>query len=1052
MKKLNTQLRCILALLLCIASTAMWADTYSHTIGATTWTVNGTQTLSGIAWNLNAIFAGESYFGFYDSAKGQPIGSAKKPATLIALSTSGISGTITSVKVTTSGASSVVANVAISVGGTAFKTATDATTQSISATSTLYEFTGSASGEISINWTQTSSKAIYIKAIEVTYALSADAVVAPTFSLSEGYYVAAQTVTLSQTAGDKIYYTLDGTDPTTSLTAVEYTAPLLISSTSTLKAAAKNADKYSNVVSSTYTILTPVTNLNNFRALTADGSTMYAVTLTDAIVTNVSGTNAYIEDATGGMYVYGFTGTKFVEGNKLTGTIISKLATYNSLLEMTGSDFSQLTVVSTGNALPLTTLSVADIAADQAVGRYESMRIKIADAKVTSTFSSRYATVEQSGSFVQLYDALNISLTANVNSTLNIIGWPGAYGTTLQFKVFAQTDMEVLTSGLPAPTFAFASSTADAKMGFSFTTPELSSNSDGAITYSSSATGVANVDASTGAITLVAPGSTIIMATVAETATYASATATYTLTVTEPVAAKMQKMVLKETFDKSATTGGNDGSWSGSVGSGTAYTDNVGWILANGSGAYKCLKFGTSSLKGSATTPALGITGDATLVFRAGAWNSANEQTDLVLSITDGTLGATTVKLNKGAFSYYTVNFNATAATCQITFAGKNASNSRFFLDDVVVTQESDASGDLILTGDWNATSWTDLDLSSSSMTSLDLTAMTLPDGAAAKIAGNPNMLILCNAEVPISNGIHLVRGSNSDYVVSGDIALTDNKPFSTSTILTAPTTYTRDFTGEAVAVGNTVKWEVISLPFAVSKVTGSVGGEVYEFVPYTAWSSTDLDASNKAKGFFYLKGATTSTNDLTADVTSMAANTPYLIAFPKITMPGYPQFNISSSTTFTFYGAEVSATVGVAGEELSDWTFHPSYLVGDGTTEYVINAEGTRFVKTGAAAAPFRPYLTYKTSSGSALPSFYTIGGDNVVTSIDQLLEKAAGQIVVFSTSAGITVLTKNEGLALIYNLQGQLVNKTMLTVGENNIMLPAGIYLVNGTKVVVK
>ena len=1048
MKKLNTQLRCILALFLCIASTAIWADTYSHTITVKTWTANGTQTLSGVAWNLTSS---GSYWG-YDGTKGQQIGSSGSPATSAVISTSGISGTITSVKVTTSGASSVAANVAVSVGGTAFKTAANATTQSISATSTPYEFTGSASGAISINWAQTSSKAIYIKAIEVTYALSADVVVAPAFSLAEGYYTTPQTVTLSQTTGDKIYYTLDGTDPTTSLTAAEYTAPLLVSTTSTLKAAAKNADKYSNVVSSTYTILTPVTNLNNFRALTADGSTMYAVTLTDAIVTKVSGTNAYIEDATGGMYVYAFTGTKFVEGNRLTGTIISKLTAYNNLLEMTGSDFSQLTVASTGNVLPLTTLSVADILADKTVGRYESMRIKIADAKVTSAFSSRYATVEQSGSSVQLYDALGTSLTANVNSTLNIIGWPGLYTTTLQFKVFAQTDMEVLTSGLPAPTFAFASSTADAKIGFPFTVPELSNNSDGTVTYSSSVTGVANVDASTGAITLVASGNTVITATVAQTATYASASATYTLTVTAPIAAKMQKVVLKETFDKSATTGGNDGSWSGSVGSGTAYTDNAGWILANGSGAYKCLKFGTSSSKGSATTPALGITGDATLVFRAGAWNSASEQTDLVLSITDGTLGTTIVKMNKGAFSYYTVSFNAAAATCQITFAGKNASNSRFFLDDVVVTQESDASGDLILTGDWNATSWTNLDISSPSMTSLDLTAMTLPNGAASKIAGNPNMLILCNADVPISNGIHLVRGSNSDYVVSGDIPLTDNKPFSTPTILTAPTTYTRDFTGEAVAVGNTVKWEVISLPFVVTKVTGSVGGEVYEFVPYTAWNSTDLDANNKTKGFFYIKGATTGTNDLTADVTSIAANTPYLIAFPKITMPEYPQFNISSSTTFTFYGAEVSATVGIAGEELSDWTFHPSYLVGDGTTEYVINAEGTRFVKTGVGAAPFRPYLTYKTSSGSALPSFYTIGGDNVVTSIDQLLEKAAGQIVVFSTSAGVTVLAKNEGLALVYNLQGQLVSKTMLTVGENNITLPAGIYLVNGTKVVVK
>ena len=1048
MRKVNTRLRCILAFLLCMASIATWADTYSHTIGAKTWSANEVQTLSGVAWDLTS---NGSYWG-YNSTKGQQIGSSGSPATSIVLSTDGISGTITSVKVTTSGASSVVANVGVSVGSTAFQTAANATTQSITSTSTTYELTGSASGTISINWAQTSSKAIYVKAIEVTYTLSADVVVAPTFSVGEGYYTAAQTVALSQTAGDQIYYTLDGTDPTTSTTAAEYTAPLNINSTSILKAVAKHTDTYSSVVSSTYTILTPAANLNSLRALAADGSTMYAVTLTDAIVTKVSSTNAYIEDATGGMYVYEFTGTKFVEGNKLTGTIFSKLSTYNNLLEMTGSDFSQLTVVSTGNSLPLTTLSVADILADQAVGHYESMRIKIADATVTSAFLNRNATIEQSGSSVQLYDALNTSLTANVNSTLNIIGWLGVYGTASQVKVFSQEDMEVLTSGLTAPTFTFASSTAIAKIGFPFTAPELSSNSDGAITYSSSATDVASVDASTGAITSLTSGSTVITATVDETATYASATATYTLTVTEPVAAKMQKVMLKETFDKSTTTGGNDGSWSGSVASGTAYTNNVGWTLLNGSGAYKCLKFGTSSSKGSAMTPALGITGDATLVFRAGAWSSANEQTDLVLSITDGTLGTTTVKMNKGTFAYYTVSFNATAPTCQITFAGKNASSSRFFLDDVVVTQESDASGDLALTGDWNTTSWSNLDISSSSMTSLDLTSMTLPDGAATKSVGNPNMLILCNADVPISNGIHLVRNSNSDYTVLGDIALTDNKPFATSTDLAATATYTRDFVGEAVTVGNTIKWEVLSLPFSVAKVTASVGGKVYEFVPYQVWNSTDVDADNKTKGFFYLKGATTGTNDLTADVASIVANTPYLIAFPKITMSGYPQFDISSSTTFTFYGTGVSATVAVVGEELSDWTFHPSYLVGDGTTEYVINAEGTRFVKTGAASAPFRPYLTSKVSSGSASPLFYVIGGDNVVTSLDRLLEKAAGQITVISTSTGITVLSKNEGLALVYNIQGQLVRKAMLVIGENDIMLPAGIYFVNGTKVIVK
>lgn len=77
---------------------------------------------------------------------------------------------------------------------------------------------------------------------------------------------------------------------------------------------------------------------------------------------------------------------------------------------------------------------------------------------------------------------------------------------------------------------SFAAATATATVGAAFTAPALS-GANTTVTYASSNTSVATVDAATGAVTLVAPGSTVISAVAAEDATYYAAYAEYELTV-----------------------------------------------------------------------------------------------------------------------------------------------------------------------------------------------------------------------------------------------------------------------------------------------------------------------------------------------------------------------------------------------------------------------------------------------------------------------------------------------------------------------------------------
>lgn len=161
----------ILVFVLLISTLSTFADTYTYTFTASQWTALGTSSLNSTNWTLAATWkTGTGYFG-YDATRGQQIGSSTNYATDASLSTTGISGTITSVKINTSGASNTNATVGISVGGTSLLN-NSASSVALTSTATDYTFTGSASGNVVISWAQTSAKALYIKSIEITYTTS----------------------------------------------------------------------------------------------------------------------------------------------------------------------------------------------------------------------------------------------------------------------------------------------------------------------------------------------------------------------------------------------------------------------------------------------------------------------------------------------------------------------------------------------------------------------------------------------------------------------------------------------------------------------------------------------------------------------------------------------------------------------------------------------------------------------------------------------------------------------------------------------------------------
>lgn len=160
-----------------------------------------------------------------------------------------------------------------------------------------------------------------------------------------------------------------------------------------------------------------------------------------------------------------------------------------------------------------------------------------------------------------------------------------------------------------------------------------------------------------------------------------------------PAATPSGSVLLYESFDKCGGTGGNDDKWNGNIaGSSTiaAEYDNQGWTsTVKIYSGYECVRLGNSSTAGVITTPAFSVNGSAYLSFKAGGWDGTDDAKSLTLSVNNGTLSKTSVRIPKGSWNQFGVTITATG-TVKVTF---KADKQRFFLDEVKVVDPTIDSG-----------------------------------------------------------------------------------------------------------------------------------------------------------------------------------------------------------------------------------------------------------------------------------------------------------------------------------------------------------------------
>ena len=300
----------------------------------------------------------------------------------------------------------------------------------------------------------TSSKQLRATQIKVYYTAAAIALLPPTFTVAAGTYYAAQTVTLEATTGATIYYTTDGTTPTTAST--EYTTPIAVNATTTIKAIAVLGSETSSVASAAYTIRIPVevANIAAFKA--AAGNDVYKITGPVTVVGQYSNKyHTFVQDNTGALYIYGTMANAYSEGDVISDGVYGTYTLYNGLTEMKPVNGLPTGQGVTGTPVQPVVATLADIVANYA--DYEAKLVTVngvtiaADHTFGTTSATRGVNITQGSATAQIYNTLGTITGKQVraNDEVNVTGYVIRYNNTVEIVPRSNSDIVEAVASLP---------------------------------------------------------------------------------------------------------------------------------------------------------------------------------------------------------------------------------------------------------------------------------------------------------------------------------------------------------------------------------------------------------------------------------------------------------------------------------------------------------------------------------------------------------------------------------------------------------------------------
>ena len=303
-----------------------------------------------------------------------------------------------------------------------------------------------------------------------------------------------------------------------------------------------------NEASVTYDVtVKDASNVAGIKAITSTATVVtFTADLTDAVVTYVNGSHAYIQDASGA--VYASCGSSLTAGKKINGAVSGSVKAANQIDEITAIDLSEATV--TDGVIPsAAVITAATLSANKA--DYEGKLVSIEDATVTASLANGSASGGKISDDSKVTEINLYAPNSNVEALKDAEGTFNGYitlygGNSIRFNIFAQSQITLTKNAPTDQPLAFASDAVeldeetDAYTSFA---GQAVSGAVGDVTYSIDSDDddvVTSIDDETGAVVLSGNyGTATIKASAAAkevtvagvTTPYTATTKTYTITV-----------------------------------------------------------------------------------------------------------------------------------------------------------------------------------------------------------------------------------------------------------------------------------------------------------------------------------------------------------------------------------------------------------------------------------------------------------------------------------------------------------------------------------------
>lgn len=434
---------------------------------------------------------------------------------------------------------------------------------------------------------------------------------------------------------------------------------------------------------------------------------------------------------------------------------------------------------------------------------------------------------------------------------------------------------------------------------------------------------------------------------------------------------------------------------------------------------------------------------DGTDVRNGSQFFTVNEGSDAIVAFTpDKGYKVEVVKVDGNEVEVaelYTISDITSDKTIEVAFAEMDRN---FSIDGVSYLIESFEDNTVTLTGvqntitlevsvkvNYQAQEWSVIGISENALDNSEELAAIIWDiqiPFTAKVA-NPNLLLYVKDESYAPAGIRNVVVNGFAKTITLTDAQSGNNFYCPETFTTQSIIYTHNYSMKT-GLNESKGWETITLPFDVQQISHNSKGEI---IPFAKWSSND---NLKPFWLYELSGSGF------VEAENIKANTPYIISMPNNEI--YPSdYQLAGRVTFSALNAEVKKSDDVQSASFSNRLFMPNFICQEADAGmYALNVrndyeaysggenEGSKFILNLRKIHPFEAYMT-STSNARAFDIF-----DDMKTAI-----------------RGIEDIAISKKQVKVYDLSGKLL-KVGASLDAIKQELPAGVYIVNNQKIMVK